>query len=438
MSANKYKSFFEEKQSKYICECLGFTPKGHPNAGMRYRLVEIRTHPRCCCGGATYIHEYRTRVVHGGAYLGVPVYYEIKYIRYECRECGATFVNECDCLPLQCRVTAETENYITWSLGSKTFTVIAEETGLSVQSISDRARGFGEEEEKVRLSCRYKYLSMDEIYLGRNGDGSHVVYWALNDISTPWKSNNVMVSNGGRGKENVAECLKKLKFPESVVAVCTDMWQSYVDAVEAVLPGAAVVIDRFHVIKAAKESVNAARRSLDAPKKAKDAMKRDADLFLRPMGALGKEEWGRLEGYLSLDETLEYTYFLVQEFLELYQSRGFDEALEFLGAWESHVVRSGISLPIYGTVCSWLPYILNYFRFRITNGKMEGRNNLMRQIDRMGFHYGIECFKGCLYAHDRKQEYVKWQRHLRKEALGNTGSKKPRISEQRQSSNKAA
>jgi hypothetical protein len=35
----------------------------------------------------------------------------------------------------------------------------------------------------------------------------------------------------------------------------------------------------------------------------------------------------------------------------------------------------------------------------------------------MGFHYGIECFQGCLYAHDRKQEYVKWQRHLRKKAL---------------------
>ena len=149
-------------------------------------------------------------------------------------------------------------------------------------------------------------------------------------------------------------------------------------------------------------------------------MKKDSALFLCSMDTLGKDEWQRLESYLKTDEKLEYTYFLVQELLEFYYTRDYDEALEFLSAWESRVHRSGIDLPIYDTICNWLPYILNYFRFRITNGKMEGRNNLIRQIDRMGFHYGIECFQGCLYAHDRKQEYVKWQRYLRKKALGNS------------------
>ena len=158
-------------------------------------------------------------------------------------------------------------------------------------------------------------------------------------------------------------------------------------------------------------------------------MKKDAALFLCTMDKLSKAEWQRLEGYLNMDEKLEHTYFLVQELLEFYHVRGYDEALEYLSAWESHVHRSGIELPIYETVCNWLPYILNYFRFRITNGKTEGRNNLIRQIDRMGFHYGIECFQGCLYAHDRKQEYVKWQRHLRKKALGNNKDKSTQINQ---------
>ena len=440
MSAKEYKSFYEEIQSKFHVECLGFTPKGYPNPGLHYKLTEIRTHERCReCGHNTYIHEYKTRsIVHGGVYLGVPVYYEIVCIRYECSVCDATFMKEYDCLPFWRTVTSETEDYIIWSLGSKTFSILAEELHLCVQSIANRAAAYGREEREIMISCRYKYLSMDEVYIGRDEDKSHVIYWVLNDISTPWKSNNIIVTNTGRTEKNVIMWLKQLRHPESVEAVCTDMWLPYVSAVETVLPKAAVIIDRFHVIKAAEESVNAVRRSLQLPKKIKDAMKKDAALFLCSMDKLSKVEWQRLEGYLNMDEKLENTYFLVQELLEFYYARGYDEALEYLSAWESHVHRSGIDLPIYDTVCNWLPYILNFFRFRITNGKTEGRNNLIRQIDRMGFHYGIECFQGCLYAHDRNQEYIKWQRYLRKKALANKNKKKSRINEAGQNLNIAA
>ena len=170
-------------------------------------------------------------------------------------------------------------------------------------------------------------------------------------------------------------------------------------------------------------------------------MKKDAKLFLCSMDKLSGAQWQVLEGYLKIDKRLEYTYFFVQELLELYYACGYDEALEYLCAWESRIHRSGVDLSIYDTVCNWLPYILNYFRFRITNGRTEGRNNLIRQIDRMGYHYGVECLQGCLYAHDRKQEYVKWQRYLRKIAIGNSGgsgSKKSRIIANIQSLSQAA
>ena len=53
-------------------------------------------------------------------------------------------------------------------------------------------------------------------------------------------------------------------------------------------------------------------------------------------------------------------------------------------------------------------------------GKTEGKNHLLRVIDRIGFHYGIVSIQACLYAHDRKQEYIKWQRYLRKRARTHT------------------
>ncbi|MDR1531468.1 MAG: transposase [Clostridiales bacterium] len=32
---------------------------------------------------------------------------------------------------------------------------------------------------------------------------------------------------------------------------------------------------------------------------------------------------------------------------------------------------------------------MNYFLHQITNGGTEGKNNLLRVINRIGFHYGI-------------------------------------------------
>lgn len=66
---------------------------------------------------------------------------------------------------------------------------------------------------------------------------------------------------------------------------------------------------------------------------------------------------------------------------------------------------------VLSTVQNWLPYIMNYFIHRITNGKTEGKNNLLRVIDRIGFHYGLVSIQACIYAHDRKQEIIKWRKY---------------------------
>ncbi|MDR1558386.1 MAG: transposase [Clostridiales bacterium] len=102
-----------------------------------------------------------------------------------------------------------------------------------------------------------------------------------------------------------------------------------------VLPNAIVVIDRFHLIKAAEESVNKARLRADVPKEIKDAMKKDASLFLSSMYNLSDEELTRLDGYLKRDSNLEAIYFLVQELLEFYYIKDYDSALEYLCRWET-------------------------------------------------------------------------------------------------------
>ena len=434
MSNNQFTTFFEEMQEKFLWNIMWFVPLGFPSPVLLIQLSPriIRHECNCCGHGCTYIHEHDNRTIKGGTILGVPIIYEMETIRYKCARCRITFFVEYDCIPALRSTTTETENYIIWQLGSAPMSHIAAEIGVSVQTVANRAKAFGASEKKIMLKGRYTYLSMDEIYAGRDKDNRQVYYWALNDISVPWKANNIMLEIG-RTKDKVVERLMKLEHRDKVKAISIDMCEYYRDAILLALPHVIIVVDRFHVIKNATERMNDVRKRVNCTKKDYDAMKEDAALFLKSFYKLDNSELARLESYLKLDTQLESMYYIVQDLLELYFVRGYDEALEFLCRWESKVLESGVdeAAALYKTVYNWLPYIINFFCYRITNGKTEGKNNLIRQILSMGYNYGLASLQGCLYAHDRRQEYTKWKRFQKKAestkaTATSTKRKKPR------------
>ena len=418
MSGNQYNSFFDEIQERFIWTIENYLPYGLGNGCFKIRLLPKQINQKCpyCDYGKTYIHEHKPREIHGGTFNGVPVLYALDQLRHMCPICGGTFVDIYDCVPWMHGNTEEAENYILTMLGSMPMTMIASHLGLSVQTIANRAKDYADDEQKVMLNCHYRYLSMDEVYIGRKKDGSHRIYWTLNDNSIPWKSNNVMIKIG-RTKNEVIEYLTQLKHGDKVIAVSIDMWSAYRDAIHEALPNAVVVIDRYHVTEHAEKVIKSALTSIVCPKEVKEALKEDVPLFLKYWLKLTDDELNSLDYYFSHDKRLEEVYYLIQEFMDFYNQPDYECALEYICQWESKLFASNVVeeiRPLYDTLFNWFPYIMNYFLYRITNGRTEGKNNLLRQIDRMGFHYGLDCLQACLYSHDRNQELVKWRRHQHK------------------------
>ena len=161
------------------------------------------------------------------------------------------------------------------------------------------------------------------------------------------------------------------------------------------------------------------RKGADVNKDTKATFKKDSRLFLTSMFKLSDNELDRLESYLQASVDVEKAYFIVQELISLYRMNDYEDALNYLADWETGVLESSIPemISVLHTVQNWLPYILNHFIYRISNGKTEGKNHMLRVIDKMGFHYGIDALQGCIYAHDRKQEFLKWRRYIRRKAL---------------------
>ena len=417
---DKNKSFWVEIQEKYEIADVQYVPACYFNAGLmiEFELRSKQERPPCgICNGKPNIHDYTSKEVTFGTLNGCPAVFRFKHCRYWCKRCDITFVEEFDCLAWHSGMTTDARNYILSRLGSQTFTDIAADIGYSVQSISNVARGHAASERETQLAGRYRFLSMDEIFVSRNQEGKSTYYWVLNDISTPWKSNNIRV-DVGRNKDDVAKRLGELGHPERVEAVCIDMWKPYRDAIHEALPGAAVVIDPFHVIQAAQREMENVRKRAKVGKEMKAALKKDSGLFLTSIYKLSGNELDRLELYLRASAELEKAYFIVQEIAALYHMDNFEDALKYLASWETGVLESNMPemASILNTVQNWLPYILNHFIYRISNGKTEGKNHMLRVIDKMGFHYGIDALQGCIYAHDRKQEYLKWRRLLRRRA----------------------
>ena len=400
---------------------IEYTPAWYLNAGMiiTLKLEQNDKRSNCpLCDKRPIVNDYHAKNLTFGTINGVPLVFKMRHCRYLCKSCNITFMDNFENLPDFRSLTQDADNYIISKIGNQPLKALADELGVCVQTIANRAHEYSKVERALQLNGRYTHLSMDEVFISRNADGEALYYWLLNDNSVSWKSNNIRVDEG-RKQEDVIKRLQELKYPAHVVSVSIDMWKPYRDAILQVLPQAAIVIDRFHVVKIAQSGMDTIRKRADIPKNLKSEFKKDAGLFLSSIFKLSETELIRLESYLKANKDLETAYFITQELMEFYNLRDYEHALEYLASWETSVTSSGIKEmeSILSTVTNWLPYIMNYFIYRVTSGRTEGRNNLLRTIDRMGFHYGVVSLQACLYAHDRRQEYSRWKKHQRKRQL---------------------
>ena len=76
------------------------------------------------------------------------------------------------------------------------------------------------------------------------------------------QNNTIVEILKDRNKPIVTRYLSQLKGLDQVRYVAMDMWRPYREAVETIIPGAKIVIDKFHVARMASDSLERVRKSL--------------------------------------------------------------------------------------------------------------------------------------------------------------------------------
>ncbi len=233
------------------------------------------------------------------------------------------------------------------------------------------------------------YLGIDEIHLGKK-TRFYTIVLDLEDGRILW-------AKPGRGKAALRGFWRRLRVAKAKIkAVATDMSAAYWSAVLEHLPDAALVFDKFHILKLMNERLDDLRREMvrEAEGPLKLQIKGTRFLLLRNPENLKADQIPKLDQALRLNEPLLLGWYLKEELRELWSQPSRKQMEAFLKDWCNKAGQTGIGqmLKMAKTLRTHASGILAYADHPITSGKLEGINNKIRTLTKRSYGFHDENF----------------------------------------------
>lgn len=180
---------------------------------------------------------------------------------------------------------------------------------------------------------------------------------------------------------------------DGVAEVAIDPYAPYAAAVRRLLPGAVLVVDKFHVLRLFAAAVDAVRRRTVARAEGRrgrkvDKLWRSRMLLLKRYGNLTAAQEARLVEALRAEDRFDevgIAWLAYQEALEVFERTGtvglravLADLLALLG--DAHVPEL---TTLATTLDRWMPEIVAYFETGLTNAATEGCNRKVKQVKRV-------------------------------------------------------
>lgn len=323
--------------------------------------------------------------------LGRVVYLRIRPKRFQCPWCDGhpTTTQQLDWYDPNALHTKAYERHLILQLVNSTITDVAAKedvTSAALLGILDRWIAKRIDWEALE---RFATLGIDEIALLEG----HRDFVAVISAQTESGDLHVLTVLPDRLKATVRTWL--LTMPDAIRAqittVCTDIWEGYISAVAEVLPNATIVLDRFHVMRHARDGVDTLRKQevrrlkKALPTAAVDALKHTLWPFRKRADVLDPAEQERLETLLAYSPPLRQAYALREQLTAIFDTaRSKADGLRRLRWWRRRVEKSDLRCfdPFLKLLDRWLDLVANYFISHHTSGFVEGFNNKRKVLKR--------------------------------------------------------
>lgn len=352
--------------------------------------AEIEEVPFACplCGSTRPPYHFgsRSRTVFDLPIRMKPVHLLVHRRRYRCRDCSSTFLDDLPGVHACHDATERLVRYIEVHALQLTGTF----AGLA------RTLGMGERMVRVifhsevsRLEQEYviqtpRYLGIDEIYVEDH------IYCVLTDIEHRY----IVDLLPKRDMESVKKWLGRLQNKDRVTCVTMDLWNPYRLAIQAILPKASIIADKYHVVRQANEVVETVRKSLRetlSPAQAKQ-LKQDRKILLKRAKDLTPQQRFILESWTGFIPLLHDLFEVKEQFFCIYDAGSEQDAYERYLTWQQQIPSrlSEAFQPLQQTVAAWEKEIFAFFATEepLTNAYTERANLSIREATRIC--YGLD------------------------------------------------
>lgn len=189
----------------------------------------------------------------------------------------------------------------------------------------------------------------------------------------------------GRDKITLLQAIKDIDGATKVQAVSIDLSGAYREFVKEAFPNAAIVADKFHVMRLFGKLITRERIDVFGDKRKTELallLKRSQKNMTAAASARLRE---LLEPHPKLREAYAFKvamYWIYRKATKALARKSYIKLLD-----EMAVSKNPNVAPLRATLLSWINEILNYFDHKITNARVEGFNNKCKQVKRKGYGY---------------------------------------------------
>ncbi len=321
--------------------------------------------------------------------------------RFKCRECDSVFAEALPDMDDKRNATKRLVKWIEERSMEKTFTSIAEDVGINEKTVRNIFKEYVTKLDRRRKRIIPRVMGIDEIHiLGKRRfvitnieEGTIIEMLPSNDLPSLEKYFGII-----DGRVNI-------EF------VTMDMYSPYRTLCRKLIPQAQIVVDKFHVLKAANYAIDMVRKRLrdnlsDTERK---NMMHNRFLLLR-RNELTPKEIDMVVSWLDTFPSLNHAFTLKESFYDIWDSESRSQAEERFEKW-SLLVNNELTqkefITLAKTVKNWHDEIFSYFDNKYTNALTESLNSRIRHIDRMGRGYSFEVLRAKVILNESLQKEIR-------------------------------
>ena len=331
----------------------------------------------------TYERQFRDLPI-----TGKEVYLHLSQRQFYCPDCHRHFNERFNFVDPKRTMTRRYERYVYECCKASTIQKISTQENLVWRTVNEICQRGARRELDERPASKVRVIGMDEFAIKKGHRDYATVVVDLERVE-------IIDILEYRDQEKLIEYFrnKEMGWCEKIEVFCSDMWQGFLHTAKVAFPNATLVVDRFHFFSYLNKALDNERKSLRRQFKDQNDFKRLKWALLKNAEDLTGDQKKKLARAFWLAPSLQLLHEHKERFRSIFDQRLTREQGEIeLNQWieQAKKMKNKHLNNFLSMLNAWKDYVLNYFAHRYTTSVIEGINNAIKTVKRMG--YGFRNF----------------------------------------------